>query len=107
MPTVTSPASLEDLHDQLDMISKKVETYLREAGDDAHDGASRAAFKVMEASRALSHETRLRGRRLMKDAAAGAKEHPLAVSAALAAAVAGLAGVIAMASRGDATDAGA
>ena len=104
MPAITPPASLEDLHDQLDVISKKVETYLREAGDDAQDAASRAAFKVMEASRALSHETRLRSRRLIKDAAAGAKEHPLAVSAALAAAVAGLAGVIAMASRGDATD---
>lgn len=107
MPPATAPASLEDLHDQIDVISKKVEAYLREAGDDAQDAASRAAFKVMEASRALSHETRLRGRRMIKDAAATAREHPLAVSAALAAAVAGLAGVIAMASRGDVTDVGA
>ena len=103
-PTNASPA-LDELHDQIDIVSKKVEAYLRDAGDDAQDAASRATFKVMEASRALSHEARLRSRRMLKDAAASVKEHPLAASAALAAAIAALAGAISLASRRAPSDA--
>ena len=103
-PARSSPA-LDELHDQIDAISKKVETYLREAGDDAQDAGSRAAFKVMEASRALSHEARLRSRRMVKDAAASVKEHPWAASAALAAAIAALAGAISLASSREPSDA--
>ena len=103
-PATPSPV-LDELHDQIDAVSKRVETYLREAGDDAQDAGSRVAFKVMEASRALSHEARLRSRRLLKDATASVKEHPWAASAALAAAVAALAGAISLASRREPIDA--
>lgn len=105
MTSAHSSPALDELHDQIDAVSKKVETYLREAGDDAQDAASRAAFKVMEASRALSHEARLRGRRILKDATASVKEHPLAASAALAAAIAALAGAISLASHREPSDA--